>query len=188
MLIVARLSILCASLLLFVVFFFPLWRIELVAPQYPEGLRIGIWINKVTGDVRNVNVLNHYIGMSKIEPDQILELRCFPYVFGILGSLGLLIGLINRRRLFAAWSAGVLIFALVGLYDFYSWEYRFGHNLSDDAPMKMEESYDPPLIGTKQLLTIKVTSLPDIGGLAFSASASIALLIILGALWGKKRA
>ena len=64
-----------AAILLVVVYFFPLWRISLQAPQYPDGLGIDIWIYKITGrsphDLQNINGLNHYIGMRAIEPDSI---------------------------------------------------------------------------------------------------------------------
>ncbi|MCC6954661.1 MAG: hypothetical protein IT290_11130, partial [Deltaproteobacteria bacterium] len=169
---------LCSALLMTAVFVYPLWRIELYAPQYPEGLFLKIWIDKIAGDVRNVNILNHYIGMSKIEPENIPELRYFPMLFKAFACTGVIVALLNRRLLGRVWCFGVLLFAVLGLYDFYSWEYRFGHELSDDAPMKLEESYMPPLIGTKQLLSITVNSWPEHGGYAFSASALIAGFVL----------
>jgi len=180
-----RVCIAMASALLVLVFFFPLWKIGLVAPQYPEGLNLEIWINRIGGDVRNINVLNHYIGMSKVEPEKIPELRWFPYLFGALAGLGVLSALLGRAALGRLWAASVLLFACLGLYDFYQWEYRFGHELSEDAPMKLEDSYQPPLIGTKQILNITATSLPEVGGYAFSASALIACFVLL--LSRKKR-
>ena len=177
-----RFLIVIASVLLVFVFFFPLWKIGLVAPQYPEGLSLEIWINRIGGDVRNINVLNHYIGMSKVEPDKIPELRWFPYAFAALAGLGALAALLGRLGLGRIWAAAVLLFAVVGLYDFYQWEYRFGHELSDDAPMKLEDSYQPPLFGTKQILNITATSLPEIGGYAFSASAFLAFLVLVLAI------
>ena len=47
-----------------------------------------IWINTVTGqkpnDLQNINGLNHYIGMKRIEPDTIPELRIMPFVVAAL--------------------------------------------------------------------------------------------------------
>lgn len=173
----SRLSVAVAAMLLAAVFYFPLWRIGLIAPQYPEGLTLQIWINKITGDVRTINVLNHYIGMAKVEPNNIPELRWFPYFFGFFSLSGMLAAMLGRRRFLQLWCLGLLLFALSGLYDFYCWEYRYGHEISDDAPMKLEESYQPPLIGTKQILTITASSWPELGGYAFSLSAILALLI-----------
>lgn len=178
----SRVVVVIASLLLLATFFFPLWQIGLKAPQYPEGLSLQIWSNKVTGDVRNINVLNHYIGMAKVEPAKIPELAWFPYAFGGLAALGLLAAAWNRKAILRIWAAAVLLFALCGLYDFYRWEYRFGNELSDDAPMKLEDSYQPPLLGTKQILNITATSLPDKAGYAFSLSALLAFGVLLGSL------
>ncbi|MBX7137530.1 MAG: hypothetical protein K1X83_06050 [Oligoflexia bacterium] len=173
-------------MLMVLVFVLPLWEIGLKAPQYPEGLALQIWVNKVSGDVRNINILNHYIGMAKIEQDKIPELRMFPLAFGVLIGLGILSAIINRRSLILVWCCATILFAVAGLYDFYSWEYRYGHELSEDAPMKLEDSYQPPLIGTKQLANITASSWPSGGGYAFTAAALIALSIagftLLGAI------
>ena len=70
--------------MLLLVFLFPLWSISLEAPQFPEGINMYIWVNQITGDtestLQNMNILNHYIGMQKIEPDSIPELQYFPYI------------------------------------------------------------------------------------------------------------
>lgn len=180
-----RFLVLLAASLLVTAFFYPLWQIGLSAPQYPETLSLNIWINKVTGDIRTINTLNHYIGMAKVEPTKIPELELFPYLFGFFAGSGLLVVIANRKRLIQLWCAGVLAFACLGLYDFYAWEYRYGHELSEDAPMKLEESYQPPLIGTKQIANITASSWPATAGYGFSVSGLISLLV-LGLSFRKK--
>ena len=73
-----------ASMLMLLLFAFPIWNITLEAPQYPEGIKMYIWINKITGNdeftLQNVNILNHYIGMKPITPESIPELTYFPYM------------------------------------------------------------------------------------------------------------
>ena len=182
----SRVILIVAAVLLALAFFFPLWRIGLIAPQYPEGLSLHIWINKITGDIRTVNTLNHYIGMAKVEPDKIPELRLFPFFFGFFTVSGIIAAALNRRRLTQLWCIGLLAFAVTGLYDFYAWEYRYGHELSDDAPMKLEESYQPPLIGTKQLANITASSWPDLGGYAFAGSAFLAFVLLASTFRTKK--
>lgn len=178
----ARLALLVASALLVVPFFYPLWEIGLIAPQYPEGLALHIWINQITGDIRTINVLNHYIGMGKVEPDKIPELRLFPYLFSFFAASGIVVALWNKLRVIQLWCLALLLFALIGLYDFYSWEYRFGHELSEDAPMKLEESYQPPLIGTKQILSITASSWPSTAGYSFSVAALLSFIILARSL------
>ena len=170
-----------ASLLLGGVYFFPLWYIKLWAPQYPEWLGMLIWVNTITGehphDLYNINILNHYIGMQKINPDSIPELKILPFVFGFFILLGLLTAITGSRKLLRVWVWGFIIFGIVALADFWWWEYRYGHNLDPRAPIKIPGgAYQPPLIGCKQLLNFKACSFPSTG--AYFAAASLLLGII----------
>ncbi len=174
-----------ASLLLVLTYFFPLWRIQLIAPQYPEGLRMFIWVNRITGgtefDLYNINLLNHYIGMKHIDPNAIPELKVLPFIMAFLIAFGLISALLAKRILLYAWVGTFVILALVGLADFYKWEYDYGHNLDPSAPIKIPGlAYQPPLIGTKQLLNMTASSFPDIGG--YIAIASLLLGIAAVAL------
>jgi len=169
---------LSASLLSFS-FFTPLWKIELWAPQYPEGLSMSIWSHKLTGDITTINILNHYIGMSPIDAASFPELQFFPIIFSVLILTGLGAALLGRRCISNTWVFGLLAFALWALYDFYKWEYKFGHELNPDAAIKMEDMvYQPPLIGTKEFLNITATSWPSWAGVAFSLSVLLALAVL----------
>src|SRR4051794_18262136 len=98
-----------AGVLLLGAFAFPLWRIALEAPQYPEGIGMLIRVTTVDGvkpnDLNNINGLNHYIGMKAIEPDAIPELRYMPWILGALAVGALVVALIGRRRPLIAWLA-----------------------------------------------------------------------------------
>ena len=87
-----------AALSLLALFFMPMWKIQLFAPQYPDGVEMHIWINKIGGNspgtLQNVNILNHYVGMKEIVPDAIPELQYFPYIIGAMIGLGLIAALI----------------------------------------------------------------------------------------------
>ncbi|MEO7501111.1 MAG: hypothetical protein ABIW94_00600, partial [Gemmatimonadaceae bacterium] len=153
-----------------------LWHVRLTAPQYPEGLGMNIRINTVEGatetDLNNINGLNHYIGMKVIDPQTIPELRFMPWVVGALILSGLVVAAVGRRKILYFWLAGFLTLGIVGLIDFWRWEYDYGHNLdAATAIIKIPGmSYQPPLIGTKQLLNFQAVSLPGTGGiLAFVA-------------------
>lgn len=164
-----RFALGCASLLLLVVFVTPLWQISLEAPQYPEGIGMYIRINDVTGqnenDLKNINGLNHYIGMKEIVPESIPELRIMPWVMGALIVLGLTAALTGWRWLGYTWVALFILALLVGLVDFYLWEYDYGHNLNPKAAIRIPGmAYQPPLIGSKKLLNFNASSWPAIGG------------------------
>lgn len=58
-----------------------------------------------------------------------------------------------------------------GLIDFYMWGHDYGHNLSPDAPIKVPGmSYQPPLLGCKQLLNINACSWPYTGSIFIGLS------------------
>jgi copper chaperone NosL len=165
-----------ASVLLVLTFIFPLWQISIWAPQYPEGLSMQIWSHKFTGDVQTINILNHYIGMQAIDESSFPELQYFKIIFGVLIALGILTSLINKRFMIYTWALSMVGFALWGLYDFWKWEYEFGHNLNPDAAIKMEDMvYQPPLIGTKEFLNIQATSMPELAGYAFTIAVLLAV-------------
>lgn len=176
-----RLISILAIICLMMLFFYPLWRITLIAPQYPDGVTMYIWINKINGDspgtLQNINILNHYVGMKPIEPDSIPELSYFPWIVGALGFLGLIAAVLNKSWLYLAWATVFTILAALGIYDFYLWEYDYGHNLSPSAPIKVPGmSYQPPLFGTKMLLNFNAISYPGIGGIFMVISMLLAFV------------
>lgn len=151
-------------------FWLPLWRITLDAPQYPEGVSMYIYINKIGGDtpstLQNINILNHYIGMKYIEPESIPELTYFPYIIAGMALLGVIFGLLNKRSLWMSWIVSLAVLGALGIYDFYLWEYDYGHNLSLDAAIKIEGmTYQPPLFGSKPLLNFVAHSYPHTGAI-----------------------
>src|SRR5262252_6237949 len=118
----SRLLLALASGLTLAALALPLWRVYLVAPQYPEGLGMEICANTVRGatehDLRSINSLNHYIGMKAIEPDEIAELRVIPWVFGGLAVFGVIVAARGRRWLGITWLAAFAIAGAAGLWDF----------------------------------------------------------------------
>jgi len=189
---ISRWVIAAVSLLLLAVFVTPLWRIDLIAPQYPEGIGLRIWIDRITGlkpnDLNSLNGLNHYIGMRAIVPESIPELRLMPYLLAGAIVAGLLVAVLGRRPLLYIWAVLFSLGAIAGLADFWKWGYTYGHDLDPHAAIKVPGmSYQPPVIGSKQLLNFHATSWPDVGGWI----AIAALAFVLGAAvleWRRARA
>lgn len=181
----ARAITLVSALLLGLLYVTPLWSVRLVAPQYPEGLGMKITLSSIEGvkehDLRNINSLNHYIGMKPIEPDAIPELRYMPWIAAGLIATGVLVAALGRRKLLVAWTAAFAALGGAGIYDFWRWSYDYGHNLDLENAIIVVPgmSYQPPLIGTKQLLNFTATSLPDVGGVI----AGIAMALAVVAIW-----
>lgn len=173
---VTRLLIGLAGMMLIAVLFFPIWQIQLTAPQYPEGLELYIHANKLTGDVQIINGLNHYIGMRELHEKDFVEFTVLPYIIGFIGVLAIFTSILNRKKLFYLWVIVFLVFGIGAIIDFYMWLHDYGHNLDPKAPIQVPGmSYQPPLIGFKQLLNFGAYSIPATGGW---------IMIICGALAG----
>lgn len=177
MTILTRVLTAIAALGMIAVIYLPIWRIELAAPQYPEGLYMDIWANKMGGNIDIINGLNHYIGMKTLHANEFIEFTILPYIFWSFAFLGILTVILNRKKIFFGYFSLFLLFAVVAMADFYRWEYNYGHNLSPDAPIQVPgQSYQPPLIGYKQLLNFGAYSIPDKGGWVMISSGILLLL------------
>lgn len=102
----ARILILISCLFMLSAYFLPLWHILLDAPQYPEGLEMKIWLNGLSGNIAQINGLNHYIGMKFISMDDFKEFKILPYVFGALTFIGIAAALFKSRKLLWTWFIG----------------------------------------------------------------------------------
>jgi copper chaperone NosL len=163
--IVSRILVAFASGALIAVFFLPAWRIDLFAPQYPEGLTMNIWIHGLSGDVDIINGLNHYIGMKHITEDMFPEFTYLPYVVGFFMILGMVVAITGNRKFLFAYLVLTVIGGALAIYDFYQWSYDYGHNLDPMAPIQVPGlSYQPPLFGHKRLLNFDAYSFPHVGG------------------------
>lgn len=177
---IERIIVAIASLSLIATFFVPIWRIDLFAPQYPEGLTMKIWLNDIKGQVDIINGLNHYIGMRKINVDMFPEFAFLGYVVGFYILLGLAVAIIGNRKILFWYLVFTAFGAVFAIYDYYRWGYEYGHNLDPTAPIKVPGlSYQPPLLGHKRLLNFDAYSLPDIGGWIVIGAASIMFIVWL---------
>jgi copper chaperone NosL len=168
---VSRVLVVFAAVAIVAANYYPVWRIELDAPQYPEGLALTIWADRLDGDVDVINGLNHYIGMATLHAEEFVEFTVLPYILWAIGAIGIVVAIANRKKLLYAYLSLFMVFAITAMVDFYVWEYKYGHNLSPDAPIQVPGmAYQPPLIGFKQLLNFGAYSIPDTGGWALVAA------------------
>ncbi len=184
----SRTLLILAAILLAASIFVPLWYIDLDAPQYPEGLRLLIYPNKLAGDVEIINGLNHYIGMQTLHEENFIEFTVLPYIIGFFAFLALLAALIGNKKFLYFLLVLFIIFGIVAMYDFWKWEYDYGHNLDPNAAIKVPGmAYQPPLLGFKQLLNFGAYSFPHTGGWMFIGSGVLMLLASIKE-WTKKKA
>jgi hypothetical protein len=178
-----RLLIVAAAALLLAVYFAPLWNMTMFAPQYPDGLRLDIYGYKLVGgnngqDIKEINVLNHYIGMRDLTPEDFTEFQWIPFVVGALTLLflraavhGKIADLVDVTMLFS-------YFGAFSLWSFGYKLYHYGHDLAPTASVRVDP-FMPPMFGFKQLANFEVYSYPDLASYALAA-AGLLLLIALG--------
>ena len=171
---------LIAALLMISAYFIPLWQISLWAPQYPEGLNMKIWIDKLSGDVNIINGVNHYIGMKHIGVEMFPEFTYLIYVFGVIIGFGILSAIIAKRWMAYSFFGLIALLGIGVLIDMYLWGYDYGHNLDQTAAIKVPGmAYQPPLIGYKELLNFLAYSGPDIGGWILGVSALLMGVVVV---------
>ena len=174
----SRILVAFASGALIAVFFLPVWRIDLFAPQYPEGLTMNIWINNITGQVDIINGLNHYIGMKHINVSMFPEFKFLPYVVGFFMLLGMIVAVTGQRKFLFYYLVLTVIGGILAMADFYKWGYNYGHDLDPTAPIQVPGlSYQPPLFGHKRLLNFDAYSFPDVGGWIVIAAGALAFAV-----------
>jgi hypothetical protein len=165
----SRLILLVITIPLLLVFTQPLWKISMTAPQYPNGLYMEIYGHKIEGghdgqDIKEINTLNHYIGMHKIDRAELSDLDWIPFAIGLLIVLTLRCAAIGNVRALVDLS---VIAGYVGLFAFGKFVYKmyvFGHNLDPEAPFKMEP-FTPAIFGTKQIANFTTKSYPQLGAI-----------------------
>lgn len=176
----SRVLLFVCGIALVVVLFVPMWRIELDAPQYPEGLMMQIYPNKLGGNVDIINGLNHYIGMKTLHDHDFVEFKVLPGIIVFFSIASFLVAVLGKRK-WLEWVLGIFIcFGIIAMADFWRWEYQYGHDLNPDAAIRIPGmAYQPPLIGFKQLLNFGAYSIPDIGGWIFVAVGCCLLALVI---------
>jgi hypothetical protein len=181
---------LMASALLVALYFLPLWNITLEAPQYPIPLGMDIYLTKLAdthpNDIQNINLMNHYVGMKEI-PEHLKEFEVFPWVIGFMIIFGLFLTWKRWTPGFLIWFVMMVLLGIAGMYDFYIWEYQYGHNLDPTAAIKFTHpdgspmAYQPPLFGTKTILNFTAHSYPRLGGYLLFISIFMSLAAYISA-------
>ncbi len=184
----SRILVAFASGALIAVFFLPAWRIDLFAPQYPEGLTMNIWINGLTGEVDVINGLNHYIGMKHITVGMFPEFKFLPYVVGFFMLLGIIVAVTGRTKFLLYYLILSAVGGAAAIIDFYKWEYNYGHNLDPNAPIQVPGmSFQPPLIGHKRILNFDAYSFPDVGGWIVIGAGMLAFGVLVAEWWHHRK-
>jgi hypothetical protein len=181
----SRILILVAVVALLPSFFFPLWNMSFYSNQYPDGLVLHIYAYQLEGgktpnrdDLREINSLNHYIGMRPLLESDFSEFTWVPLVIGLLMILALRAMVLGKMSNLVDVFVLFTYFGLFSMWSFYHRLYMYGHNLDPTASIKVQP-FTPPVFGTKQIANFSVNSFPGLGSYAFLAFAILMLLAIL---------
>ncbi len=185
----SRIAIFILSFAIFGAFLFPLWKIKMYAPQYPKGLWIEIYAYKLQGGnkgqhIKEINELNHYIGMREIREEDLAELDWIPFALGFLFIWGLRVALIGNVRSLVDLTVMTIYFSLFSFARFIYHLYVLGHHLSPDAAIKIKP-FMPVIIGKKQIANFTTYSYPLLGSLFLGIFALGLLYISIYHLWKK---
>ena len=173
-----------AGFLLVVSIFLPYWRLVLNAPQYPGGLEVTAYLNRLDGDVQEIDGLNHYIGMRPLGEAAQLERSLSIAALSVIALL--LVGAVYIHSQWAAFlSLPALLFPAFFLGDLAYWLRNFGTNLDPKAPLSSSiKPFVPPVLGRGYVGQFSTDAYPGPGLiLAFVASA-----LILAGLVAHRRA
>lgn len=168
-------------------FFFPLWEIHLVAPQYDEGLNLKIYSYRIVAgnngqDLKEINELNHYIGMKPLHEADFLEMKWIPFALGFFLLFTLRGAVFGMMRYVIDLS---ILFIYFGAFSMASFAYRlyiYGHTLDPRAAFHIDP-FMPVLLGSQQIANFKQTSLP-LAGSFFLAAYAVCLLF---AIWSSRK-
>jgi copper chaperone NosL len=163
-----------AALLLIVSLLLPYWVLRLDAPQFPNGLTITAYVNRLTGDVGELEGLNHYVGLGSFQDAATFERSIAIAAIVMLAGLLIASFLIHSRWVLLL-VLPALLFPFIFLIDLQFWLWDFGHHLDPAAPLaKAVGEFTPPIFGPAEIAQFDTLALPGIGLiLAFIASGLI---------------
>lgn len=172
----------CAIGLYVASFFQAWWNFTLYAPQYPHGLRLVIGLTGMTGDVHEIDMLNHYIGMAHLADAAKHERELAGWGVGLIGILVLAITLLAGRKVSKLIVLPGIMFPVVFLADAFYWLYTFGHNLDHRAPLTMQP-FTPQLFGNGQIGQFLTFATPGVG----FYMAIVAIVFLVGAVLVRRK-
>jgi copper chaperone NosL len=177
----SSLLITLSAVLIVVSVFFPYWKMVFFAPQYPEGLNIIVFPNKLEGEIDIVNGLNHYIGMENFSEENFPELSYLIYIMIGLAAITLVTAILRKKAMLYGVIGLFGILGILGVYDLTTALKKFGTNLDPMAPIKIDP-FVPPILGHNTVANFVTESMLGYGTY-FLIAAFILLLIPLWKDW-----
>ena len=157
---VARFLILVAAAALIIVSMrYPMWYMYLDSNNFPNGIGMSVWathpgdpedIAQLDGGLKEVNVLNHFIGMKEISKETMPIFKVLPIVLVIVAVACVAAAFFRRKW---ATLAVVVFFAAISVGGMFALVYNlycFGHHLDPTAAIKIDP-FMPGIYGEHKL-------------------------------------
>ena len=152
-----------AAAILAISTFLPYWRIRLNAPQYPNGLFVVVYVNHMEGDVREVDGLNHYIGMAPLKEAANIERSLAPIAMVAIALMIIGVAFIHSKW-FAVLAIPAMLFPFIFLADMWVWLWYYGNHLDPTAALSSSiKPFTPAILGTGMVGQFSTTAVLQLG-------------------------
>lgn len=168
-----------AALLLTISMLLPYWSLRMTAPQYPKGLKVDVYVNHLDGDVREIDALNHYLGMPSLDEGGQLE-RSISVAAVI--ALGLLLtgAVFMHNRWAALLAVPAIAYPVIFMGRLWLILYEYGHSIDPQSPLGSAiKPFTPPIIGAGAIGQFGTVARFEIGFYL----VVLAVLVVLAGLW-----
>ena len=162
--------------------FLPWWTFTLVSPQYPKGLHLIVSLTGVGGDIKEIDTINHYIGMHSLADAAQIERAASSWLVATIAVAAFAALLLVGRKIGWLGLAVGLGLPLGFVVDSAYWMYHSGHDLDPHAPIHMTP-FTPTMLGTGKVGQFVTSAFPSLG--FYAAVVGVALLGV--AVWQRAR-
>ena len=144
----------------------PIWAVSLEAPNYPkeafpEGIPVFFHFDGYSGEVHEMNTINHYVGMDPMWAGGHVERAIGIYALLFL-SLGMILFIAYDKKPLNYIMLIPAALPLIFVADYSYWLYHFGHSLHDWGAFKIKP-FMPTVFGDGKIAQFTTHSYPTLG-------------------------
>jgi len=160
----------------------PIWAVSLEAPNYPkeafpQGIPVFFHFDGFSGEVHEMNTINHYVGMDPMWVGGHFEREIGIYALLLL-SLFMIYFIAYNKKIFTLAMLIPVSLPVLFIADYSYWLYWFGHNLHDWGAFKIKP-FMPTVFGDGKIAQFTTHSYPTIGFYLLVAIALLSLLAVM---------
>ena len=150
----------------------PIWRAVFHAPQYPQGLKITAYGDRVAGDLGEIKELSHYIGLPAFNFVGMPEMRLWPFVVAFAMAMAIVAVATRRRWLWRLSCAAIWLIPVGALADVQFRLWQTGHSLDPSAAIRVTP-FTPRVLGPTSLMNFTITGFPGTALVLIAVAAAL---------------